>query len=583
MFIAILPGSSASIDAAALNALSIVLYTCAYSLESAALYALLREQTLHLEERVFQRTAELEESRTVAQEANRAKSEFLANMSHEIRTPMNAIMGLTELILAGGIELPRQEEYLRMIRESSENLLNIINDLLDISKIESGKMELQESPFQLRSSVNKLLQPLVVKAAQKNLRIVLSVGEDVPEQLLGDEGKLRQVLINLVGNAIKFSDHGDITVTVNIDHQSDDSLYLHFRVADRGIGIAPDVQERIFNAFEQADLSTSKQFGGTGLGLAICKHLIALMNGDIGVESQPQQGSIFWFGCRFRQNNQSPEDVTGLDQDLKQVAAIPAGRSLSVLLADDVEFNRILATALLERAGHRVVSVGNGSDAADLFAHQHFDAVLMDVQMPVMDGLQAAQAMRRMESKSGCHTPIVALTAYASAEDRNRCRQAGMDDYLSKPFKAADMQAVLARCCGELSRDGIQPSDALTLVMGVAGAPVLPEFDADDLLARIGGRSELIPRFLELFRNGVVRQREELAAAAFSGDAETVRIAAHAIKGSAANISALRVHDIAANIEKCAFEGHINAAVALIPDLHEELDRFDRSSRELFP
>jgi CheY-like chemotaxis protein len=217
----------------------------------------------------------------------------------------------------------------------------------------------------------------------------------------------------------------------------------------------------------------------------------------------------------------------------------------------------------------------------DLFAHQHFDVVLMDVQMPVMDGLQAAQAMRRIESVSGCHTPIVALTAYASVEDRKRCRQAGMDDYLSKPFKAADLEAVLSRCCGELSR--VLPSDAQTLEMCITAAPVLPVFDADDLLARIGGRSELIPRFLELFRNGVARQREELAAAVSSGDADAVRIAAHAVKGSAANISALRVHDIAANIEKNAIEGHINAAVAQIPNLHEELDRFDRCSREQFP
>jgi len=586
MFVAILPGAAASVDAAALNALSIVLYTCAYSLESASLYMLLREQTLHLEDRVQQRTSELEELRTIAEKANQAKSEFLANMSHEIRTPMNAIMGLTELILAGDIKAQRQEEYLRMIRDSSENLLSIINDLLDISKIEAGKLELEEVPFQLRTSVDKLLKPLAVKAALKDLRIILAVEDDVPDCLVGDEGKLRQILINLVGNAIKFSNSGVITVSVNVGRQASDGLYVYFRVTDCGIGISPDVQERIFNPFEQADSTTSKQFGGTGLGLAICKRLVVMMGGEIGVESQPPQGSTFWFSCRFRLDTRVQEVESVASQDLQQESSLAAGRSLSVLLADDVEFNRILATALLERAGHHVISACNGSETLELFSRHSFDLILLDVQMPVMDGLQAAQAIRQIEGLSGRHTPIVALTAYASEDDRRRCRQAGMDDYLSKPFKAADLLAVLVRCCGESPPDTCSLNGDTGTDEGAEEAIEVDEvqvIDYDDLLNRLDGRRETIPRFLGLFRDGIARQREELATAVASGDPAAVRLSAHAIKGAAANIAALRVREVAARIEREAYEGRFDSAVALVPDLNDELRRFDCGSRELFP
>jgi len=587
MFVALLPGGSASVDVAALNALSIILYTCAYSLESSVLYGLLSEHTAHLEERVLQRTAELEESRSLAEKANRAKSEFLANMSHEIRTPMNAIMGLADLILDGGTEAANQAEYLRMIRESSENLLIIVNDLLDISKIEAGKLELQASPFRLRNSFVKLLQPLTIKAAQKNLRIILSIGDDIPDRLTGDEGKLRQVVINLVGNAVKFSAQGDISVTVAQERLADDGLYLRFEVADRGIGIQPEVQERIFNAFEQADSSTTKRFGGTGLGLAICKRLVTMMHGDIGVVSQPGQGSTFWFTGRFVPDVLAcPEEHAEAKGEYPESSTVP-GRSLSVLLADDVEFNRVLATALLERDGHRVASACNGSEAVEYFSHGSFDVVLMDVQMPVMDGLQSAVAMRRLEEGTGRHTPIVALTAYASDDDRSRCRQAGMDDYLSKPFKAGDLRAVLARCCGDTQHtdvgQGTATSVALPCEMPVDESSDVPVFDLDDLLARIGGRRETIPRFLELFRSGVARQQEELVAAAAVCDQDALRMAAHAIKGAAANIAAVRVFDIAARIEKKSGEGRVEAAIALIPELQDELCRFERVSRELFP
>jgi signal transduction histidine kinase/CheY-like chemotaxis protein/HPt (histidine-containing phosphotransfer) domain-containing protein len=584
MFVAILPGGSASVDTAALNALTIILYNCAYSEESAALYSLLREHTSHLEERVLLRTAELEESRLVAESANSAKSEFLANMSHEIRTPMNAIMGLTELILGGGIEPSRQVEYLRMIQGSSENLLAIINDLLDISKIESGKMELNVSPFSLRVSVSKLLQPLVVKAALKDLRVVLSVDENVPEHVSGDEGKLRQILINLVGNALKFSNAGDVTVAISREQHNGDELYLLFRVSDNGVGIPEEVQLRIFDAFEQADSSTSKQFGGTGLGLAISRRLVTLMGGDIGVESVPNEGSTFWFRCRFTLAEQSADHETCSIQEEVQGQETSVRRSLSVLLADDVEFNRILATALLERAGHRVVSAGNGGEALELFAQNHFDVIFMDVQMPVMDGLQATEAIRLAENSNGStHTPIIALTAYASESDRIRCRQAGMDDYLSKPFKAADMLAVLARNCGVLSAPDEKPSQTETVVEDTFVAEELPVFNCDDLLARLGGRRETIPRFLELYRKGVIQQREDLSAAASSGEANSVRVAAHAIKGAAINIAASRVFDIASRIENLAREGQFDSAVALISDLNGELDRFESCSRELFP
>jgi CheY-like chemotaxis protein len=391
-------------------------------------------------------------------------------------------------------------------------------------------------------------------------------------------------LINLVGNAVKFASSGDIRVTVGLEHQRTGGPYLRFQVSDQGIGIAPESLERIFSAFEQADSSTAKQFGGTGLGLAISKRLVAMLGGEIGVESQQHQGSTFWFTCRLTPNEQGgPEEAeTGTEAD--QEALTLSGRSLTVLLADDVEFNRILAAAILERAGHNVVCACNGSQALESFASQHFDIVLMDVQMPVMDGLLAARTIRRIESETGRHTPIVALTAYGSEDFRAKCRQAGMDDYLLKPFKAAEMLMVLERCCGEsLIKEEPPLSAATASARDDDGEDAAPVFNCSDLLARLGGRRDMIPRFLELFRKGLGQQLPQLAAAAESKTQDALRNSAHAIKGAAANISALRVYDVALRIEQHALEGQLEAAVALIPALHDELDRFERLSREMFP
>ncbi len=399
---------------------------------------------------VQQQKIEIERLLDEAKQASRSKSEFLANMSHEIRTPMNGVLGMTDLVLAA--ELPtEQRDYLEAARHSADSLLTILNDILDFSKIEAGKLDLNPIEFSLRSCLEHTGKMFALPIQGKKLEYSARVAEDLADTLVGDPDRLRQVLLNLVGNAVKFTDQGSVRLAVTREREEHGTLLLHFAVRDTGIGIPADKQEVIFEAFRQADGSTTRKYGGTGLGLAICARLVQLMGGKIWVESEPGKGSTFHFTARFGMT--VAEGSTG--GDLRNMAESLANEApalvLRILLAEDNLINQRLATRLLEKRGHSVAVTGTGRGALEMIERQYFDLVLMDVQMPDMDGLQATSLIRAREAGTGRHLPIIALTAHTMKGDRERCLDAGMDAYVTKPVDAAELIAVVESAAGTMT------------------------------------------------------------------------------------------------------------------------------------
>ncbi len=372
------------------------------------------------------------EAKREAEAANQAKSEFLANMSHEVRTPLNGILGMTKLALEGELST-ESREYLNLSVYSAELLLDIVNEVLDFSKIEARKVEIEIVAFDPRSVFGKAVRSLEPRAEEKGMELRIAISADVPPKVAADPTRLRQVLLNLVSNAIKFTDQGEVAVSIRVDPTSEARLL--FEVSDTGIGVPPDKREAIFEPFRQADGCTTRQYGGTGLGLAVCSRLVELMGGRIWLDERPGGGSRFQFTARFEPAeadiHDEPEPVAATPE-LTSEPRSESSAALSILVAEDNPVNRLLAVRLLERAGHATQVVENGADAVRALAHERFDLVLMDVQMPVMDGLAATRAIRASETNR--HTPIVALTAHAMTGDDRRCFDAGMDGYLTKPI-----------------------------------------------------------------------------------------------------------------------------------------------------
>jgi signal transduction histidine kinase/DNA-binding response OmpR family regulator len=529
------------------------------------------------------------ESRTAAEAASVAKSQFLANVSHELRTPMNAILGMTDLALTEELP-PTVRDYLQTARESADVLLELLNEILDLSRIEAGRFDLESTAFSLHKIVEQVIHTLRVRAREKGLALIYNLPSHVPDMVVGDPLRFRQILMNLVDNAIKFTHKGKITVLADVREQTPEMAKLEFSVSDTGIGISPEDQERIFFAFTQADASTTRNYGGTGLGLTISRKIVELMNGQIWVESKPGQGSTFHFtACLKIQQGTAAEEA----EIAKTEPSAAARRFLRVLLVEDTPTNQKLAEYILARRGHTVTIAKNGRQAVELVEQHAYDVVLMDVQMPVMDGFQATAAIRTMPDPAKSGLPIIAMTAHALTGDAERCLAAGMDAYVSKPIQADEFIELVelfgetaagpeSRIKSEADRDispriraQAQPKDMPQ--SQDAFGKTAPAFNLQEAVNRCFRKYDFFLDMVDGFFGEVDDAMRGMYDARLGGKTEDVRSIAHKLKNTVVYLGAKPATDAIGDVESAAKSGELDALEEALDKLKQQLEILKKS------
>ncbi len=542
---------------------------------AAALAALARQEAelLDANRQFEQATVRANDMAVQSAMANAAKSEFLANMSHEIRTPMNGVMGMLELLLKTNLG-EGQRHQAELAYRSAESLLTILNDILDLSKIESGKMELDPTSRDLCQLVQDVGHMIAIQARSKDVEVIVQYDAAAQRWLRCDAVRMRQILTNLAGNAVKFTQRGHVKISVTSDGTENGKAMMHLSVADTGIGISADKLERIFEKFTQADASTTRHFGGTGLGLTITRSLVEMMGGRIWVESHPGQGSTFH--CVIPLEPAQPEQApkTSPARQQADADAAQAVRPLRVLLAEDNPVNQIVATELLQYLGHTTLVANDGQEAVQAARDGTFDLILMDVQMPKVNGFEATAQIRAAERALGRHTPIIAMTANALKGDRERCLAAGMDDYISKPINGRRLAEIIAQCVAGAvagpTAEALAPSAASE--SHDSPAPAGP-INTAELLRRCLGKADIAERALATFEKSAPSLLAQIRIAMEACRTEQSARQAHSLKGAAANISAERLRQAAEAIERWSKAGAEAAARSALPQLELELER----------